>query len=83
MLAIEPKRADFEFATAPIWADALVRRRPWVRFPPWAPRGISLSREAEVLLLIIQKRLSSSQERLKCVGPNAEFNILKFLGHGA
>jgi hypothetical protein len=37
MLAVEPNDPKSEYATAPIWGNALVRRRPWVRFPPWAP----------------------------------------------
>jgi hypothetical protein len=40
-------------------ADVLVRRRPWVRFPPWAPHHLGLraatvvGAQARSLVLII------------------------------
>ena len=33
MPAVELAPGHFEYATAPIWADVLVRRRSWVPIP--------------------------------------------------
>ena len=42
MSAMQANQADFEYVTAPIWADVLVRRRKWtasgsVYRGPWSP----------------------------------------------